>query len=509
MTTQEPKSIRTRFAPSPTGLVHIGSLRTALFAFLFARHNKGVNVLRIEDTDQNRFVEGAVENLLRVMEEMGIVFDEGCVLDKSDPENPKVVQRGEFGPYVQSERLEIYNKYAGELIAKGSAYYCFCSAERLDDLRKEQMALKKPAMYDRHCRSLTPEEVASQMKQFETEGKRPVIRQAIPTEGQTIIHDLIYGDITIDHKILDDQVLIKSDKFPTYHLAVVVDDHLMEISHVIRGEEWIASTPKHILLYQAFGWEPTEFAHLPLILNADKTKLSKRQGDVSVEEFLRGGYLKEALINFVAFLGWNPKTEKEIFSMEDLIAEFDLKNVNNAGAVFDRNKLEWINGLYIRSMKEEDLIKELLPYLRDAGIDSSRFSMEYLTKIIQLEKDRLKVLNDITTNPAYFFFEPKYLPELIVWKKSTPEQTKQILKELGELIESFSDEDFDRNILEEKIKTFIAAKGYDNGTVLWPMRYALTGLEKTPGPFDVCSVLFTGLGKQEIINRFNKAGALL
>ena len=282
--------VRVRFAPSPTGYVHIGSLRTALFSFLYARHNKGTNILRIEDTDQNRYVEGAVENLLRVMKHMGIEFDEGYYLD----ENNHVQERGDKGPYLQSKRLDLYQKYAEELIEKGSAYYCFCSEERLDEVRKEQMALKKPPMYDRLCRSLTKDQAAAKLEEFKAAGKRPVVRQAIPLEGSTTIHDLIYGEIAYEHKTLDDQVILKSDGFPTYHLAVVVDDHSMEVSHVIRGEEWIPSTPKHILLYQSFGWQAPQFAHLPLILNPDKSKLSKRQGDVAVEDFLKKGYLKDA-----------------------------------------------------------------------------------------------------------------------------------------------------------------------------------------------------------------------
>jgi glutamyl-tRNA synthetase len=495
------RAVRTRFAPSPTGDIHIGNFRTALFAFLFARHNSGVNLLRIEDTDQNRFVQGAVENLLHVMENMGIEFDEGCLLDKSDATAHKVVQRGDHGPYVQSERLEIYHKYAQELIEKGSAYYCFCTTERLEELRKEQMALKKPAMYDRHCRNLPADEIKSKHAEFEAEGKRPVIRQAIPTEGQTTIHDLIYGDITIDHKILDDQVLVKSDQFPTYHLAVVVDDHLMEISHVFRGEEWISSTPKHILLYAAFGWEPTEFAHLPLILNTDKSKLSKRQGDVSVEDFLAAGYLKEALVNFVALLGWNPKTEQEIFSLQDLVREFDLANVNNAGAVFDRNKLDWINGLYIRARTDAEIVEAVLPFWKQAGIDAEKYSQDYLTAVVNLEKERLKKLSDIVEGTAYFFSRPEYDPALLVWKKSTAEQTRAVLQDLGDFFSGLDDAGFTRDQLEQKLKDFISQKGYDNGTVLWPLRVALTGLAKSPGPFEVASVLFSGLGKQEILER--------
>ena len=383
MTTTPNPKIRTRFAPSPTGFVHIGSLRTALFSFLFARHNDGVHILRVEDTDQNRLVEGSMENLLRVMHAMGVEFDEGYYLG----DGGHIAERGEKGPYLQSKRLDLYKKHAEQLIENGHAYYCFCDETRIDELRKEQIALKKPPMYDRHCRNLSAEQIVAKQNELSANGKSPVVRQAIPLEGQTIVPDLIYGDVTYDHTVLDDQVLLKSDGFPTYHLAVVVDDHLMEISHVIRGEEWIPSTPKHILLYQAFGWEPTKFAHLPLILNPDRSKLSKRQGDVSVEDFQNKGYLKEALLNFVAFLGWNPKTEQEIFSLNELIEQFDLSKVNNSGAVLDVNKLDWINGLYIRKLGVGELSDLLMPYWEGAGLLSKRDEKITITRL-QKETDK-------------------------------------------------------------------------------------------------------------------------
>ncbi len=495
------KKVRTRFAPSPTGMVHIGSLRTALFAFLFARHNNGVNILRIEDTDQNRFVEGSVENLLKVMQQLGIEFDEGYYLN----EQGHLAQRGGHGPYVQSERLDIYHKYADQLVEQGSAYYCFCTQERLDELRKEQTALKKPPMYDRHCRTLSKEEVEQKLAEFKTAGTRPVIRQTIPEAGETVIHDLIYGDITIDHKILDDQVLVKSDGFPTYHLAVVVDDHLMEISHVIRGEEWIASTPKHLLLYKAFGWQPTEFAHLPLIVNPDKSKLSKRQGDVSVEDFLAKGYLKEALINFVVFLGWSPKTEQEIFSMEDLIVQFDLTKIHNSSAVLDPNKLDWLTSHYIRARSNGELVELLLPYWQQAGIDAAKWPREYLEAIVALEKERLKKLSEIGERTGYFFAAPDYEASMLVWKKSDAVTTKEILQKLHDFLQELKDDNFAQAKLESHIKQFIANNGYDNGSVLWPLRVALTGLDKSPGPFEVAATLALSLGKNEILNRLETA----
>lgn len=494
-------TVRVRFAPSPTGFVHIGSLRTALFSFLFARHHGGVNILRIEDTDQNRFMEGAVENLLKVMNHMGIEFDEGFYLG----DDGHVHEKGEYGPYLQSKRLDLYKKYALELIEKGYAYYCFCSEERLDEVRKEQVALKKPPMYDRHCRNLSQDEIAIKQAEFKSQGKHPIIRQVIPTEGQTIVHDLIYGDITFDNKVLDDQIILKSDGFPTYHLAVVIDDHFMEISHVTRGEDWINSTPKHILLYQALGWEPTKFAHFPNILNADKKKLSKRQGDVAVEDFLAKGYMKEALLNFVAFLGWNPKTDKEVFTLEELIGQFELSKVNKSGAIFDPNKLDWLNGLYIRQKPLGELVDLLLPYWQEAGIDTTKYPKQYFEAIANLERERLKKLSEIGERTQYFFHTPNCDPQMLVWKKSTAGQTKDILNKLHDFLEQINDSNFSKENLETHIKSFIEQNGLDNGSVLWPMRAALTGLEKSPGPFDVAAVLALGLGKSEVLQRIQAA----
>jgi nondiscriminating glutamyl-tRNA synthetase len=499
------KKIRVRFAPSPTGYVHIGSLRTALFTFLFARHSQGVNILRIEDTDQNRYVEGALENMLKVFKNMGIEFDEGYYLDAEN----HVQEKGPFGPYLQSKRLDLYQKYAKQLVEQKNAYYCFCSEQRLEEVHKEQVALKKPPMYDRHCRNLSQEEITTNMEVFKAEGKNPVIRQAIPESGQTIINDIIFDKIVYENKVLDDQVILKSDGFPTYHLAVVVDDHFMEISHVTRGVEWIPSTPKHILLYQAFGWQAPQFAHFPNILNADGSKLSKRQGDVAVEDFLKKGYLKEALLNFIAFLGWNPKTEKEIFSLEELIAEFDLKNVNKAGAVFDVNKLDWINGLYIRQMSIEDLTDALLPYWKESGIDTEKYKKEYFEAITSLERERLKKLSEIGERTKYFFETPQYDGLLLVWKKSDTTDAKKKLGELHSFYTSLSDDDFTKEILEAKTKEFITNNSFDNGSVLWPLRVALTGMEKSPGPFEVASTIALGLGKLEVLARIKTAAEKL
>jgi nondiscriminating glutamyl-tRNA synthetase len=494
--------VRARFAPSPTGFVHIGSLRTALFSYLFARHNNGQHVLRIEDTDQNRKVEGAIENLLKVMKTVGIEFDEGFYLN----EDGSIGERGEHGPYLQSQRLERYHAAVNQLLESENAYYCFCSTERLEELRKEQTALKKPPMYDRHCRVLTQDEVKAKLEEFTAAGKNPVVRFAIPLEGQTEINDLIYGNIVYVHKVLDDQVILKSDGFPTYHLAVVVDDHFMQITHVIRGEEWIPSTPKHLLIYKALGWEPTQFAHLPLILNPDKSKLSKRQGDVAVEDFLKHGYLKEALLNFVAFLGWNPKTDKELFTLEELVQEFDLAKINKAGAVFDDNKLDWFNTQYIKKLTPEELSEKLKPFWQEAGIDFTKYKDEYLAAIAKLEQERLKKLSEIGERTKYFFTLPEYEGALLVWKKSTPEETKTKLQALLALFKELTEQALNNaNELQLILETHIEETGSDKGSVLWPLRVSLTGLEKSPPPNEVAAVLSVGLGKEEINKRLELA----
>lgn len=496
----ESKQVRTRFAPSPTGFVHIGNFRTALFAFLFARHNGGVNILRVEDTDQSRKIEGAMENMLTVLARMGVEFDEGVVIKDGE-----LTEVGELGPYTQSKRLDIYAQHAEQLLSEQKAYYCFCSTERLDELRKEQTALKQPPMYDRLCRKLSAEEVQTKLAEFQAANQRPVIRQAIPESGQTIVHDLVYGEIKYDHALLDDQVLIKSDGFPTYHLAVVVDDHLMQITHVIRGEEWIPSTPKHILLYQAVGWEQPAFAHLPLILNQDKSKLSKRQGDVAVEDFLKEGYLPQALVNFVALLGWNSKTEQELFSMEELIAQFDLTKVNKAGAVFDVAKLDWMNSLYIREISNTELLKLLTPYLQAGGVDISKFPEEFLLAVVAIEKDRLKHLSQITEQTNFYFAQPEYDGTSLVWKKADSADAKEKLSAVKDFLSTWSDSDFEASNAETKLKDWITEQGFDTGSVLWPLRVSLSGLPKSPSPFELLGCLVKHNGKDGILNRVETA----
>jgi glutamyl-tRNA synthetase len=503
------KRIRTRFAPSPTGFLHVGSLRTALFCYLWSKHNDGDFILRVEDTDQARYVDGAIENLIKVLNFMGISYDEGL-----EVKDGKLIDKGNYGPYLQSKRLDLYHTYSDQLIANGKAYYCFCDEQRLAELRKEQEALKQPTRYDGKCRNLSKEEVKKNLDQ-----KMPhVVRQSIPQGGQTTIHDLVYGDIVWENKLLDDQILIKSDGFPTYHMAVVVDDHLMEISDIIRGEEWIPSTPKHILLYQAFGWECPNFAHLPLLLNEDHSKLSKRQGDVAVEDYLAKGYLKEALINFVALLGWNPKTEQEVFTLEELIKQFELTKVNKSGSIFDVEKLDWLNNLYIRKMENSEIVKSIKPFLLSANLltadntakNGKKVSEEFLIAIIEIEKERIKKFSEIGERVAYFFEQPQYNPAILIWKKANLVQTKESLTKVLEFLQSLPEADFTSVAeLETKVKKFIADNNFDNGSILWPLRVSLSGLEKSPGPFELMKVLYIGYGKFEILQRVEIALKLL
>ncbi len=481
-----------RFAPSPTGFLHVGSLRTALYNFLFARQNNGKFILRIEDTDRARYVDGAVKSLLKTLTVAGLEWDEGPALNGAE--------NGKFGPYIQSQRTEIYKKYAEELIAKGRAYHCFCSAERLEKLRKTQQANKLPTMYDGLCRGLDKQTIAQKLKE-----KQPhVIRLAVPKEGITELTDLIRGKVKFENKLIDDQVLVKSDGFPTYHLANVTDDHLMEITDVIRGEEWLSSTPKHILLYRAFGWDAPRFAHIPLLLNPDKSKLSKRQGDVAVEDYLKKGYLPEALVNFVALLGWNPGTEQEIFSLPELIKAFDLAKVHQAGAVFNLEKLDWMNGAYIKKMPISELTKKCLPYFKEAGYDLDKVEKEKFEKIALLEQERMKKLIDLPAAVEFFFKEPRYDAKILVWKKSDQKTTCDRLKILIKFYDTFNKKWTERGI-EETTMDLINKENLANGPTLWPMRAALSGREASPGPFAIAGIL----GKKETVKRLKTALDLL
>ncbi len=372
--------VRVRFAPSPTGNVHVGSLRTALYNYLFAKKQKGAFLLRLEDTDRTRLHEGAADNLLKALYDTGVIPDEGLVLG----EDGKQQQKGDCGPYIQSERLELYQKYIKQLLEEGKAYYCFCTKERLDDLREHQKAAGETPRYDGHCRHLSEDEIKKRIDA----GEPYVIRLKLPENKDIAFHDVVRGDVSINTADLDDQVLIKADGFPTYHFAVVVDDHLMEITHVIRGEEWLPSTPKHVYLYECFGWEAPQYVHLPNILNADHKKLSKRQGDVAVGDFLDKGYLPEALVNFLALLGWSPEDDREIMTLSELVEAFDISKVHRSGAVFDREKLDWMNGQYIKAMDDEALADLIAPYFDDQSISRETF-IQYASLI----KERIACLS--------------------------------------------------------------------------------------------------------------------
>ena len=527
--------VRTRFAPSPTGYLHVGGLRTALYCYLFARANGGKFLLRIEDTDQERYVEGAVENLIRTLDWVGLKSDEGPYLN----EKGEVQQKGDFGPYIQSQRFDLYKKYADELVEKGHAYYCFCTRERLDELRKKQESLKQATMYDRHCCTIP----LSEARKRAEAGEPHVIRQKIPHETLKF-KDLIRGNVQFDGKTIDDQVLIKSDGFPTYHLANVVDDHLMEITHVIRGEEWLPSTPKHIFLYNAFDWKAPEFAHIPLLLNNDRTKLSKRQGDVAVEDYIQKGYIKEAIINFAAFLGWHPGAgeETEIFSLTELEQKFSLDRVHKAGAIFNIEKLDWYNWQWQKRLfneKMQNIAKEIdakveinqpkpnvFTYTFASPENKVKFNEEKAKNLREicekyiaeelLKKDekllnKALILNEekiikepktITENITYFFELPTYDKILLTNAKMNVDEelAKSSIQKATEVLDQITEKDWTEENLKEKLLTLIQSLNLKNGQVLWPLRAALTGQEFSPGVFE----MLWALGKEESLSRLKK-----
>ncbi len=493
------KKIRVRFAPSPTGFVHMGSLRTTLYDYLFARKNGGTFVLRVEDTDQKRFVPGAVENLIHTLEHAGLKHDEGVFLEEG-----KIVQKGEYGPYFQSERLAIYKKYAQQLIDNSSAYYCFCSQENLEAMREVQIANKQAPMYDRTCLHLSAEEIAEKLES----GAPYVIRQKINLEGFTEFEDIIRGKVRFENSLLDDQIIMKSDGFPTYNFANVIDDHLMEITHAIRGEEFVSSTPKYIQLYQAFGWTAPQFAHLPLLLNSDKSKLSKRQGDVAVEDYIKKGYLKEAIINFVAFLGWNPGegNTQEVFSLEELVQAFDLAKVHKAGAVFDLKKLDWLNAQYIKKLSVDELYQKSLEFFAQKDFfmaaTNEKKTEAYLKKVLTIEQDRLVNLSEVGENNPFFFTEIDYAKEMLFWKKMTEVELQQSLENSKAVLANIEESDWTTQNLEEKL---FAAAGDKKGDLLWPLRVALSGAQKSPSPMELAWVL----GKDASLHRLDLALAKL
>ncbi len=479
--------VRTRYAPSPTGKMHVGNLRSALYEFLIAKHAGGDFILRIEDTDQERFVEGATEIIFRTLAEAGLAHDEGPDKD------------GGFGPYVQSERMAtgIYMKYAKELVEKGEAYYCFCDKERLASLKTEIVEGKEIMLYDKHCLSLSKEEVEANL----AAGKPFVIRQNIPNEGTTTFHDELYGDITVENAELDDMILIKSDGYPTYNFANVVDDHMMHITHVVRGNEYLSSSPKYQRLYDAFGWESPVYIHLPLITDESHKKLSKRSGHASFEELLEQGFLPEAVVNFIALLGWSPEDNREIFSLEELIRDFDYRRISKSPAVFDMVKLKWMNGEYLKAMDPERFYEMAKPYLEAAVTRDCD-----LKKIAAMVKTRIEVFPDIADHVDFFEKMPEYDVSMYAHKKmkTTPESSLEVLKEILPLLEEQTD--YSNDALYRTLCGYVEKKGCKNGYVMWPVRTAVSGKQMTPGG---ATEIMEVLGKEESVARIRAAVAKL
>ena len=473
--------IRTRYAPSPTGRMHVGNLRTALYAYLIAKHEDGDFILRIEDTDQGRYVEGAVDIIKRTMADTGLIEDEGPDKD------------GGVGPYVQSERMKagIYGKYAQKLIDKGEAYRCFCTPERLATLT-QVVEGKEISVYDKHCLHLSQEEIEKNL----AEGKPYVIRQNNPTEGTTTFHDELYGDVTVDNKELDDMILIKSDGYPTYNFANVVDDHLMKITHVVRGNEYISSSPKYNRLYEAFGWEVPKYIHCPLITDEDHHKLSKRSGHSSYEDLIEQGFLPEAVVNFIALLGWSPDSDKEIFSLKELVEIFDYHRINKAPSVFDYQKLRWMNGEYLKAMDPEKFYELAEPYLKAA------ITRELdLRKIAEMVRTRIEIFPDIAGMVDFFEALPDYDISLYTHKKmkTNAESSLAVLRDLLPVLEA--QQEFTNDGLFAAMKSYIQEKGYKNGYVLWPVRIAVSGKQTTPaGATEIMEVL----GKEGTIARIRE-----
>lgn len=481
--------IRTRFAPSPTGRMHVGNLRTALYAYLIAKHENGDFLLRIEDTDQERFMEGALDIIYSTLEKTGLQHDEGPDKD------------GGAGPYVQSERQAagIYMKYALELVEKKAAYYCFCDKERLEALKAtvEEGSDKEIVVYDKHCLSLSEEEIKANL----AAGKPFVIRQNNPQEGTTTFHDELYGDIAVDNAQLDDMVLIKSDGYPTYNFANVVDDHLMGITHVVRGNEYISSSPKYNRLYEAFGWEVPKYIHCPLITDEEHKKLSKRCGHSSFEDLLEQGFVTEAVVNYVALLGWSPDSNREIFSLRELEEEFDYTRIGKSPAVFDMNKLKWMNGEYIKAMEAEAYYEMAMPYI-------DKVIKKALDKkaIADMVKTRIEVFPDICEQIDFFEELPEYSTQMYTHKKmkTNSENSLEVLQELLPIMEA--QEDFSVEALHQAAMAYIEAKGIKNGQAMWPLRTAVSGKQCTPaGAFEIMNVL----GKEESLARIQKGIEML
>ena len=483
-------NVRVRFAPSPTGFVHIGSLRTALYNYLFAKRMGGEYILRVEDTDRTRIVDGAIENMLEAMSWAGVNHTEGVMLD----ENKNVTQVGPYGPYIQSERLDIYKGYIQELLDSGKAYYCFCSKERLDEVREQQKEAGETPKYDGHCRNLSKEEVEAKL----AAGEEHVIRLKLPENHVIKFTDLVRGETEFNTDELDDQVLIKTDGFPTYHFAVVVDDHMMKITHVIRGEEWISSTPKHVYLYEAFGWEAPTFVHLPNILNKEKKKLSKRHGDVAVEDFKRKGYLPEGLVNYVALVGWSPEDNQELFTMKELEEHFSVERVSKSGGVFDTDKLNWVNQHYIKDASDEYITDLAIPFLIEAGYITeadAKDRYDFVKSMVSVVKEKLQYVKEVTDHVNIFFGDKVELETEECQEFLKLEHMPTLINALEEKINAADEisEEFFKAMLKEIQKEHgIKGKNLFMGT-----RIVLTGQMHGPDLPKAANVI----GKQTCLNR--------
>ena len=482
--------VRVRFAPSPTGYVHIGGLRTALYNYLFARHEDGKFILRIEDTDRTRFVEGALENLIQVLDWADLDYDEGVFL-----EDGALVEKGEYGPYIQSDRVKagIYDQYIEQLINEDKAYYCFCSQERLDNLREQQKADGMMPKYDGLCRGLSKEEAKARIDA----GEEHVVRLKLPADYDIEFDDLIKGHLSINTNDIDDQVLIKSDGFPTYHFAVVVDDHLMRITHVIRGDEWVSSTPKHVYLYEAFGWEKPTYVHLPTVLGQDKKKLSKRNADVAVEDFVNKGYLKDALINYIALVGWSPETNQEILSHDELVSQFSFERVSKSGGVFDVKKLDWVNSQYIKDLSDQELAELIKPYLVEAGYISEETDAKSLENLASTFKTSLDRFSQIVDQASFLFknFKDSSYYEEVKDVIST-DSAKTVLSKMREILDN---EELTEELATSLMKRVQKETGIKGKNLFMPVRAAVSGEKSGPEMFH----LFLVLGKQELLNRID------
>ncbi len=484
--------VRVRFAPSPTGYLHIGGLRTALFNYLYARHTDGTMILRIEDTDRTRFVEGALENLLKALEWSGVEIDEGVMLD----DEGHVTEKGEYGPYIQSDRVEagIYDEYIEKLIDEDKAYYCFCSQERVDAVRDQMKADGLTPKYDGLCRSIPKEEARERV----ANGEEYTVRLKLPQDREISFDDRIKGKITFNTNDMDDQVLIKRDGFPTYHFAVVVDDHLMKITHVVRGDEWISSTPKHVYLYEAFGWDAPEYIHLPTVLNENHKKYSKRNGDGMVEDFIAEGYTPEGLVNFLSLLGWSPDSEEEIFSIEELSKQFDFDRVNKTGAVFDKRKLDWINGHYVREMSAADLAEAIKPFMLESGLIDEDYPADQLEMLAETWQSAIDKFSDAPKLAANMYADPADMD----WEEEAKEalDTEEAKTLVDAFLEKLSGTDeIDEEFAKSVMKSIQKETGIKGKNLWFPIRAAITG--SVHGP-DLSNVMLL-MGKENIEKRLN------